>query len=70
VLFTGDVAAESGGRVVLGPFDTDRAAATASFRRFAGLAADTVCFGHGVPIHDVRLLHDAATADVVPDPLG
>lgn len=72
VLFTGDVAAESDGRVVLGPFNTDRARAAASFRRFAGLAADTVCFGHGSPLRGdaVRRLHDATTADVVPDPLG
>lgn len=72
VLFTGDVAAENGGQVVLGPFNTDRARATASFRRFATLAADTVCFGHGGPIRGdaVRLLHEAASADVVPDPLG
>jgi glyoxylase-like metal-dependent hydrolase (beta-lactamase superfamily II) len=72
VLFTGDVAAESEGRVVLGPFNTGRARATASFRRFADLAADTVCFGHGRPLRDddVGLLHDAAAADVVPDPLG
>jgi len=72
VLFTGDVAAESEGRVVLGPFNTDRALATASFRRFADLAADTVCFGHGRPLRGdaVHLLHDAASAEVVPDPLG
>ena len=72
LLFTGDAAAESEGLVVLGPFNVDRARATASFRRFAGLAADTVCFGHGRPLRgtDTRLLHDAATAGVVPDPLG
>lgn len=72
VLFTGDVAAEHEGQVVLGAFHTDRAMATASFRRFAGLAADTVCFGHGRPLRGdaVGLLHDAAAADVVPDPLG
>lgn len=72
VLFTGDVAAESDGQVVLGPFNTDRARARESFRRFAGLSADTVCFGHGRPLRDdgVRLLHDAASAGVVPDPLG
>lgn len=72
VLFTGDVAAESEGRVVLGPFNTDRERASASFRRFADLAADTVCFGHGNPLRDddVRLLHAAASGEVVPDPLG
>lgn len=72
VLFTGDVAAEYEGHVILGPFHTDRAMATASFRRFAGLAADTVCFGHGQPLRgpEARRLHEAATADVVPDPLG
>ncbi len=71
VLFTGDVAAEYDGRVILGTFHTDRARATESFRRFAGLAADTVCFGHGRPLQgdQVRLLHDAATAETVPDPL-
>lgn len=76
VLFTGDVAAESEGAVMLGPFNIDRAQARASFRRFAGPAGggtvDTVCFGHGRPLQGdrVRLLRDATSVDVVPDPLG
>jgi glyoxylase-like metal-dependent hydrolase (beta-lactamase superfamily II) len=72
VLFTGDVAAHAEGHVILGPFNTDRARAAASFRRFAELPARTVCFGHGEPLLDdaAAALRHAATAAQVPDPLG
>lgn len=72
ILFTGDVAAHAEGHVLLGPFNTDRPRAAASFRRFADLPARTVCFGHGAPLLDdaTAALHDAATAAQVPDPLG
>ncbi|MFJ8309955.1 MULTISPECIES: MBL fold metallo-hydrolase [unclassified Streptomyces] len=49
VLFTGDSVAGVG-QVMVGVFNTDRERALASFRRLAGLAADTVCFGHGDPL--------------------
>jgi glyoxylase-like metal-dependent hydrolase (beta-lactamase superfamily II) len=72
VLFTGDIAAESEGAVILGPFNTDREQARRSFRRLAGLDTDVVCFGHGRPLSGagVSALRDAVTADPVPDPLG
>lgn len=72
VLFTGDVATESGGQVILGPFNHDRAQARASFRGFATIQVDTVCFGHGQPLlgADTAKLRAAATAGEVPDPLG
>lgn len=72
VLFTGDVATERDGRVFLGPFNHDRSEARDSFRRFAAVDVDTVCFGHGQPLlgPDTAKLHAAATADTVPDPLG
>lgn len=72
VLFTGDVATEQQGHVILGPFNQDRPQARASFRRFADIDVDTVCFGHGQPLlgDDTSKLHDAATAAEVPDPLA
>ncbi|WP_354638252.1 MBL fold metallo-hydrolase [Kitasatospora camelliae] len=56
VLFTGDAVANVG-RTMLGVFNTDRLRAVESLHRLAGLAADTVVFGHGDPI-----LRGAATA--------
>ena len=51
VLFAGDTAARRpGGQVIPGVLNTDRAQATASFRRLAGLDADIACFGHGEPV--------------------
>ncbi|MFK8846052.1 MBL fold metallo-hydrolase [Streptomyces sp. Ac-502] len=52
VLFTGDLMGTGpDGRVVLGPFNVDRAAAVASFRRLAALpGVDTLCVPHGVPV--------------------
>ncbi|WP_327287697.1 MBL fold metallo-hydrolase [Streptomyces sp. NBC_01198] len=72
VLFTGDIATEHQGQVILGPFNLDRPQAGASFRRFADIDVNTVCFGHGQPLSgdDTALLRIAATADEVPDPLG
>lgn len=72
VLFTGDVATEHLGQVVLGPFNQDRARSRESFRRFADIDVNTVCFGHGKPLRgaDAARLRAAATASEVPDPLG
>lgn len=72
VLFTGDVATQQQGQVVLGPFDNDRPTARQSFRKFADIEVDTVCFGHGQPLvgEETYKLKAAAKADEVPDPLG
>jgi glyoxylase-like metal-dependent hydrolase (beta-lactamase superfamily II) len=72
ILFTGDIATAQQGQVVLGPFNHDRAQARESFRRFADVDVDTVCFGHGQPLRgeDTAKLRAAATAGEVPDPLG
>jgi glyoxylase-like metal-dependent hydrolase (beta-lactamase superfamily II) len=72
VLFTGDVATEHQGQVVLGPFNQDRARSRESFRRFADIDVDTVCFGHGQPLHggDTVKLRAAASRSEIPDPLG
>ncbi|AWS47910.1 MBL fold metallo-hydrolase [Planotetraspora silvatica] len=72
VLFTGDVATRQQGQVMLGPFNHDRPKARDSFRRFADIDVDVVCFGHGEPLRgdDTAQLRAAATADEVPDPLG
>jgi glyoxylase-like metal-dependent hydrolase (beta-lactamase superfamily II) len=72
VLFTGDVATEQRGQVVLGPFDDDRPTARRSFRKFADIEMDAVCFGHGQPLvgEETNKLKAAARADEVPDPLG
>jgi glyoxylase-like metal-dependent hydrolase (beta-lactamase superfamily II) len=72
VLFTGDVATLYEGQVVLGPFGTDRPAAKQSFRKFADIDVDVVCFGHGRPLTGVATdkLRTAATAAEVPDPMG
>ncbi|MFC5667915.1 MBL fold metallo-hydrolase [Kitasatospora misakiensis] len=50
VLFTGDLAANMEERTMPGIFNADPDLAVASFRRLAELEADTVLFGHGVPI--------------------
>ncbi|WP_433167099.1 MBL fold metallo-hydrolase [Kribbella sp. CA-247076] len=50
VLFTGDIAAEHEGAVMLGVFNLDTETAAASFRKLAALEADVVCFGHGRPL--------------------
>lgn len=72
VLFTGDVATENQGYVILGPFNHDRGQARASFRRFADIDVETVCFGHGQPLQgqDTLKLRESAAAAEVPDPLG
>jgi glyoxylase-like metal-dependent hydrolase (beta-lactamase superfamily II) len=72
VLFTGDVATMHEGQVMLGPFNADRARARESFRRFADVDVDVVCFGHGEPLlgSAVHALLDAVRAPEVSDPLG
>ena len=50
VLFTGDTVAESGGVVILGPFNPDRERALASFRALTGLDVDLALPGHGEPV--------------------
>lgn len=72
VLFTGDIAAEHDGQVILGPFNSDRDQARRSFRRLAGLEAEVVCFGHGKPLTGTATttLEAATTGPTVPDPLG
>ncbi|KIZ18302.1 MBL fold metallo-hydrolase [Streptomyces natalensis] len=67
LLFPGDIigADPDGRRAVLGPGNTDRAAAVASFRRLAALEdVDTVCVPHGGPIRgDARAVLAAATPE-------
>ncbi|WP_030681097.1 MBL fold metallo-hydrolase [Streptomyces rimosus] len=63
VLFTGDnIGAGPDGRIVLGPFNTDRDQAIASFRRLAALpGVDTLCVPHGTPLRTgaARALREA-----------
>ncbi|MFB6439270.1 MBL fold metallo-hydrolase [Streptomyces sp. NPDC056411] len=67
LLFPGDIigAAPGGDRAVLGPFNVDRDAAVASFRRLAALDdVDTVCVPHGGPIRGgARAILAAATPE-------
>jgi glyoxylase-like metal-dependent hydrolase (beta-lactamase superfamily II) len=78
VLFTGDLVANMFGQVTLGPFNTDREQAKASFVRLAQVDAQVVCFGHGAPLVDRgddgaapwRALCGLTGPDQVPDPLG
>jgi glyoxylase-like metal-dependent hydrolase (beta-lactamase superfamily II) len=63
---TGDTVAESGGALILGPFNVDRAAAWASLRRLAGLDPDVVAVGHGDPVAGGA----AALLRAATDPLG
>lgn len=57
ILFTGDNVASLGGRAILGPFNVEREAAIASFRRLADLDVRIACFGHGDPIIDNAQQH-------------
>jgi glyoxylase-like metal-dependent hydrolase (beta-lactamase superfamily II) len=50
VLFTGDIAAEHEGKVILGVFNLDTDTAAESLRKIATVDADIVCFGHGRPL--------------------
>jgi glyoxylase-like metal-dependent hydrolase (beta-lactamase superfamily II) len=50
VLLTGDLIAEHDGRIVLGPFNTNRSQAWQSLVRLVGLAPEIAGFGHGQPI--------------------
>ncbi|MFH8343268.1 MBL fold metallo-hydrolase [Streptomyces sp. NPDC018045] len=63
VLFTGDlIAVGPDGRVILGPFNVDRDAAVASFRRLAALpGVDALCVPHGEPLRTgaARALQEA-----------
>lgn len=49
LLFTGDTVANVG-QLMLGVFNQDRAATTASFQRMAQFDTEIACFGHGEPI--------------------
>jgi glyoxylase-like metal-dependent hydrolase (beta-lactamase superfamily II) len=58
LLFTGDsVASTQDDRVILGPFNVNRAQAIDSFHKLADLDVDVACFGHGDPVRS-----DAAAA--------
>lgn len=50
VLFTGDIAAEHDGKVILGVFNLDADTAAESLRKIATVDVDIVCFGHGRPL--------------------
>jgi glyoxylase-like metal-dependent hydrolase (beta-lactamase superfamily II) len=50
LLFTGDTVAESGGKVILGPFNQDRERARESFRRLTAFDVDLALVGHGEPV--------------------
>lgn len=50
ILITGDTASEHLGRVLLGAFNVDGAAAAASLRRLADVPAEVAVFGHGEPV--------------------
>ncbi|GAA3172355.1 MULTISPECIES: MBL fold metallo-hydrolase [Streptomyces] len=65
VLFPGDLIGAVGGRVVLGPFNVERARAEASFRRLAALDdVETVCVPHGDPlVEGARAALAAATPE-------
>lgn len=55
-VLTGDTVAEFNGQVILGVFNTDRSAVTASVAKLAATGAQRAGFGHGEPI-----LTDAAS---------
>jgi glyoxylase-like metal-dependent hydrolase (beta-lactamase superfamily II) len=50
LLFTGDTVAESGGAVILGPFNQDRRRALQSFRLLTAFEVDLALVGHGEPV--------------------
>ena len=66
VLITGDTVAEHQGRVVLGPFNTDRSGAWASLKRLAALDVEAACFGHGEPVRT----NASAALRTATDPFG
>jgi glyoxylase-like metal-dependent hydrolase (beta-lactamase superfamily II) len=78
VLFTGDTIASRPSRLMLGPFNTDRARARESMVKLTQIPAEVVCFGHGEPLVDEAGaaawrqlgLRCQAGPDAVPDPLG
>lgn len=65
VLVAGDALASHEGRPMLGVFNADPAAATATARQLATLDVDAACFGHGEPLRDraAARLAEAMTAD-------
>lgn len=65
-LLTGDAAAELGGAVILGVFDTDRGEARRSLARLAGTGAQRAGFGHGEAV----LTDASARLRAARDPLG
>jgi glyoxylase-like metal-dependent hydrolase (beta-lactamase superfamily II) len=64
VLFTGDTVAESGGAVILGPFNQDRRRALESFRLLTAFDVDLALVGHGEPVDRAGL------AAAVPGPFA
>lgn len=64
VLFTGDTVAESGGAVVLGPFNLDRHLALESYRLLTAFDVDLALVGHGEPVDRAGL------AAAVPGPFA
>ena len=54
VLFTGDVATQQQGQVVLGPFDNDRRTARQSFRKFADIEVDIEPFPSWLCLADLQ----------------
>jgi glyoxylase-like metal-dependent hydrolase (beta-lactamase superfamily II) len=64
VLFTGDTVAESGGAVLLGPFNQDRERALESFRRLTAFDVDLALVGHG------ETLDAPALATAAPGPFA
>jgi glyoxylase-like metal-dependent hydrolase (beta-lactamase superfamily II) len=69
VLFAGDTVANVQ-RLILGVFNVDRARALESYRRLAGLGADTACFGHGDPLVGDAARAIRASAEREADALG
>ncbi len=65
VLVAGDALASHEGRPMLGVFNADPAAATATARQLATLDVDAACFGHGEPLRDraAARLAEAMSAD-------
>jgi glyoxylase-like metal-dependent hydrolase (beta-lactamase superfamily II) len=63
-VLTGDAIAEFNGQVILGVFNTDRAAATRAVAKLAATGARVAGFGHGEAIHAGAAERIAAATDV------
>lgn len=63
-VLTGDTVAEFNGQVILGVFNTDRAAVTDSVARIAATGAQRAGFGHGEPILTDAAARIGAAVDV------